>query len=78
MDTRGSAINSTHFRVMEVSYWSGVKESVFFPKMTREGNFTGGDAHVSRALELYGNNLPGKIDFMTVVALMRMVRSPWS
>ncbi len=53
--------NDTHYRILISSYWSGIEKSTFVRKYPRnEDEFIG---YLSKAETLYGNSLPGEIDY---------------
>ncbi|AKB51182.1 hypothetical protein MSBRW_1929 [Methanosarcina barkeri str. Wiesmoor] len=55
--------NSTHYRIMEVSYWSGVEKSDYIEKINLTGAIPDTFAYVERAGKLYSTAVPQKIDY---------------
>ncbi len=55
--------NSTHYKVMEVSYWSGIEKSEYIEKINVTGNISDASAYVKRAAGLYSTAVPQKIDY---------------
>ena len=53
--------NQTHYKIMESGYVSGMKKTMFIPKITGDENKN--DFYVQRAKELYATSLPGEIDY---------------
>jgi inner membrane protein len=54
--------NQTHYKILESSYFSGIKQSAFIPKI--KGNEDGNaSVYVRRAKELYDTSLPREIDY---------------
>jgi len=55
--------NSTHYKVLEVSYWSGIEKSEYIEKINITGNIPDASAYVERAGRLYSTAVPQEIDY---------------
>lgn len=55
--------NSTHYKIMEVSYWSGIEKSDYIEKINVTGNVPDASAYVKRAEKLYSTAVPQEIDY---------------
>jgi len=55
--------NSTHYKIMEVSYWSGVERSDYIEKVNVTGTVPGAFAYIERAGKLYSTAVPQEIDY---------------
>jgi inner membrane protein len=55
--------NSTHYKIMEISYWSGIARSEFIEKINVTGNVPDASAYAERAGELYITTVPQDIDY---------------
>ena len=55
--------NSTHYKIMEVSYWSGIERSEYIKKINVIGNVPDASAYVERAGKLYSTAVPQEIDY---------------
>jgi len=55
--------NSTHYKIMEVSYWSGIERSEYIKKINVTGNVPDASAYVERAGKLYSTAVPQDIDY---------------
>lgn len=55
--------NSTHYKVLKVSYLSGVEKSFYVEKVSVEGNITDSAAYVKKAENLYRAGVPEEIDY---------------
>lgn len=55
--------NSTHYRIMEVSYWSGIERSDYIEKINVTGAVPDASAYVERAGKLYSTAVPQEIDY---------------
>jgi inner membrane protein len=58
--------NSTHYKIMEVNYWSGIKRSDFVEKINTSnvtGNVSDAILYAEKAGTLYSTALPQDVDF---------------
>ncbi len=58
--------NSTHYKIMEVNYWSGIKRSDFVEKINTSnvtGNISDAILYAEKAGRLYSTALPQDVDF---------------
>jgi len=55
--------NSTHYKILEVSYWSGIEKSEYIEKINVTGNVPNASAYVERAGRLYSTAVPQEIDY---------------
>jgi len=55
--------NSTHYRIMEVSYWSGIEKSDYIKKINVTGAVPDASTYVERAGKLYSTAVPQEIDY---------------
>ena len=55
--------NSTHYRIMEVSYWSGIEKSDYIEKINVTSAVPDASAYVERAGKLYSTAVPQEIDY---------------
>jgi len=56
--------NSTHYKIMEVSYWSGIERSDYIQKINVTGNVPDASAYAERAEKLYLTGVPQEIDYL--------------
>lgn len=57
--------NSTHYKIMEISYWSGVERSDYVEKINVTGNVPDAYAYAERTEKLYSTAVPQDIDYPT-------------
>lgn len=57
------SFNSTHYKVLEISYLSGIEKSLYVEKVSIEGNVPYAAAYVKRAESLYRAGVPQEIDY---------------
>ena len=55
--------SDTHYKLLEVSYWSGVKKSFYVEKVSVEDNVPDALAYAERAGKLYSASVPQAIDY---------------
>jgi inner membrane protein len=55
--------NATHYKIMEVSYWSGIERSDYIEKINVTGDVPDAVAYAERAGKLYSTALPQEIDY---------------
>ncbi len=58
--------NESHYKVMEISYWSGIEQSVHVPKIANKGTSSSSDAmmsYVKASYDLYSTTPGQQIDF---------------
>ena len=55
--------NSTHYKIMEVSYWSGIEKSDYIAKINITGNVPDASTYVERVGKLYSTAVPQEIDY---------------
>lgn len=78
--------SENRYKLLEVSYWSGVERSFDVDKVTVEGNVLDAPNYVERAGKLYKNSVPQAIDYPVysvsdndgyVTVVLSDVRSPY-
>jgi inner membrane protein len=55
--------NSTHYKIMEVSYWSGIGKSDYIEKINVTGDVPDASAYIEKAGKLYSTAVPQEIDY---------------
>lgn len=55
--------DDTRYKLLEVSYWSGVEKSFYVNKVTVDGNVPDASAYAERVGKLYSNSVPQAIDY---------------
>jgi inner membrane protein len=55
--------NSTHYKILDVSYWSGIERSDYIKKINVTGNISDASAYIERAGKLYSTAIPEEIDY---------------
>ncbi|WP_292389327.1 metal-dependent hydrolase [Methanosarcina sp. UBA5] len=55
----------THYKLLEVSYWSGIKKSFYVEKISVTGDVPDAQAYAERAGKLYRASVPQTIDYPT-------------
>lgn len=55
--------NDTHFKIMEISYLSGIERSDFIEKINSTGSVPDASAYAQRAGKLYSTAVPQEIDY---------------
>lgn len=55
--------NSTHYKIMEISYWPGIEKSEYIKKINVTGNIPDASAYVKRAAKLYSTAVPQDLDY---------------
>lgn len=53
----------THYKLLEVSYWSGIKKSFYVEKISVTGDVPDAQAYAERAGKLYSASVPQAIDY---------------
>ena len=61
--------NSTHYKIMEVSYWSGIERSDYIEKINVTGDVPDASAYAERAKNLYLTGVPQEIDYLVYSVL---------
>ncbi|RXA19459.1 metal-dependent hydrolase [Methanosarcina sp. MSH10X1] len=78
--------NSTHYKVLKISYLSGIEESSYVEKVSVEGNISDSGAYVKRAENLYRAGVSQEIDYPiykvsesndTVTVVLSDARNPY-
>jgi inner membrane protein len=57
------SFNSTHFKVLEISYLTGIKKSEYVERISVEGNIPDASIYIERARRLYQNGVIQEIDY---------------
>ncbi len=57
------SFNSTHYKVLEISYLSGIERSSYVEKVSVEGDVPDAAAYVKRVEKLYRAGVPQEIDY---------------
>lgn len=77
--------NSTYYKVLEISYLSGIEKSLYVKKVSVEGNISNSAAYVKRVEKLYRAGVPQEIDYPiysisetkdSIVVILSDVRNP--
>ena len=55
--------NSTYYKIMEVSYWSGIERSDYIEKINVTGDVPDASAYTERAENLYLTGVPQEVDY---------------
>jgi inner membrane protein len=55
--------NSTHYKILDVSYWSGIEKSEYIKKINVTGNVSNASTYVERAGKLYNTAVIEEIDY---------------
>lgn len=55
--------SDTHYKLLEVSYWSGIKKSFYVEKVSVTGEVPDAQAYAERAGKLYSASVPQAIDY---------------
>lgn len=55
--------NSTYYKVLEISYLSGIEKSLYVEKVSVDGNVSDAAAYVKRTENLYRAGVPQEIDY---------------
>jgi inner membrane protein len=80
------SFNSTHYKVLEVSYLSGIKRSEYVEKISVNGNIHDASTYVERAKRLYQKGVLQEIDYPvysvsenngSVIVTMSDARNPY-
>jgi inner membrane protein len=80
------SFNSTHYKVLEVSYLSGIKRSEYVEKISVNGNIRDASTYVERAKRLYQKGVLQEIDYPvysvsenngSVIVTMSDARNPY-
>jgi inner membrane protein len=61
------SFNSTHYKIMEISYLSGVKRSKYVRKVLVKGNIPDASTYIERTEKLYSDGVPQEIDYPAYV-----------
>lgn len=61
------SFNSTHYKVLKVSYLSGIEKSKYVEKISVNGDIPDASAYIKRAEKLYSTGLPQEIDYPVYV-----------
>lgn len=57
------SFNTTHYKVLEVSYITGIKKSEYVEKISINGNVSDSSTYIERARKLYQNGVIQEIDY---------------
>jgi inner membrane protein len=57
------SFNSTHYKVLEISYLSGIKKSEYVEKISVKGNISDASTYIERAKRLYQKGVIQEIDY---------------
>ena len=55
--------NDTHYKLLEVSYWSGIEKSFYVEKVSVTGDIPDAPVYAEKAGKLYSNSVPQAIDY---------------
>ncbi len=55
--------NDTHYKLLELSYWSGIEKSFYVEKVSVTGNIPDASVYAGKAGKLYSNSVPQTIDY---------------
>ena len=57
------SFNSTHYKVLKISYLSGIEESAYVEKVSVNGNIPEASDYIEKAEDLYKEGVPQEIDY---------------
>lgn len=57
------SFNSTHYKVMKISYLAGIEKSGYVEKISVNGNIPDAPVYIKRAKNLYSSGVPQEIDY---------------
>jgi len=57
------SFNSTHYKVLQISYLSGIERGEYVEKVSVNGDFPDADAYIKNAEKLYREGVPQEIDY---------------
>ncbi|HII81127.1 MAG TPA: metal-dependent hydrolase [Methanosarcina sp.] len=57
------SFNSTHYKVMKISYLSGTEKSKYIEKVSINGSIPDAPVYIERAKKLYSSGVPQEIDY---------------
>ncbi len=57
------SFNSTHYKVLDIGYLSGIKRSEYVEKISVKGNIPDASTYVERARKFYQNSVIQEIDY---------------
>lgn len=57
------SFNSTHYKIMKISYLTGIEKSEYVDKVSINGNVPDAQAYIERARNLYSSAVPQEIDY---------------
>ncbi len=57
------SFNSTHYKIMKISYISGTEKSKYIKKVSINGNIPDAPVYIERARKLYSSGVPQEIDY---------------
>jgi len=78
--------NSTHYKVLEISYLSGIEKSLYVEKVSVEGNVSDATVYIKKVENLYRAGVPQEIDYPvysvsetnnSVTVILSDVRNPY-
>ncbi|WP_011308494.1 metal-dependent hydrolase [Methanosarcina barkeri] len=55
--------SNTHYKLLEISYWSGIKKSFYVEKVSVTGEVPDAQAYAEKARKLYSASVPQAIDY---------------
>ena len=55
--------NSTHYKILDLGYWSGIERSEYIKKINVSSNVSNASVYVERAGKLYSTAVPKEIDY---------------
>ncbi len=55
--------NSTHYKILEISYISGIERSEYIEKISVNGNIPDAPVYIKRTQKLYSSGVPQEIDY---------------
>lgn len=57
------SFNSTHYKVLQISYLSGIEKSEYVEKVSIDGNISDANKYIENAEKLYREGVPQEIDY---------------
>jgi len=78
--------NSTHYKVLKISYLSGIEKSGYVQKISVDGNISDAPDYIEKAEDLYRQGVPQEIDYPvysisknndSIIVLLSDARNPY-
>lgn len=81
------SFNSTHYKVLKVSYLSGIESSEYIEKVSLDGDISDAPTYIERVDKLYSSGVPQEIDYPvynvsensdSVIVILSDARNPYA